>query len=152
MVLTDPSANKFVTEIAKVHAYVQTHGNGDIEVLKPPVTASDYEASRRPRQVQNHLSKVKIKAVVTAYLAGVPVKQIAAEFGIARQTVTEIYHRAGLEPRKRGLSPTQITLAAKLYSDGASLAAVGKKFTVDAETVRQVLRAAGVWIRPRRGA
>jgi uncharacterized protein (DUF433 family) len=149
VVLTDPDANKFVSEVAKIRAYVHTHGN---QLSELPVTASDYEASRRPRQVQNHLNKAKTMALIAAYRAGVPIKEIATDFGIARQTVTEIYRRAGLEPRQRGLSPAQVMLAARLYGDGASLVTVGKKFTVDAETVRQALHVAGVQVRPRRGA
>ncbi len=142
--LTDPDAKKSLTEVAKAFAYLRTVSISDIEVFELPAADSDYEASHRPRQVQNHQNKPRTEAVIDAYAAGVPVKEIAAEFGIARQTVTEICKREGVALRpKRALSPSQIQEAARRYDSGDSLVAVGKYLRVDAETVRHALRAAG---------
>ncbi len=123
-----------------------------LEQLPCPLPTPDCAGVSSLRQAQTRLTVAQTKELLAQYQQGVPVKELAAQFRIARQTVTEIYRRAGLEPRRRGLSFAQVRLAAKLYNDGASLATVGKKFNVNAETVRLALRAVGVQIRPRPGS
>jgi hypothetical protein len=75
------------------------------------------------------------------------VKELAQRFGIHRVTVTTLLRRHGVELRRAGLVPHDIPMAARLYSQGWSLARLGSKYSVDPATVWRALRAAGVEMR-----
>jgi hypothetical protein len=64
----------------------------------------------------------QIEHLIAAYQAGATVYDLAAQFGIARQTVSSILKRHGIPLRRQGLSPEQIDQAAQLYQDWWSLA------------------------------
>lgn len=77
---------------------------------------------------------------------------IAARFGVSRTTVIGHVTRRGLPRRSdRRWSSTELQVAASLYADGHSLAAVGAHFDIHAETVRNRLRRAGLEVRTRHG-
>jgi hypothetical protein len=65
--------------------------------------------------------------------------------------VAQVLQVAGVPTRQRGLSPTQLAEAVALYDEGWSLARLGERYGVNAETVRASLKRSGVTIRPRRG-
>lgn len=56
---------------------------------------------------QQRLGAASINALVAGYLAGQPVYELAAEFGIERRTVSAHLHRRGVPTRRRGLSLAQ---------------------------------------------
>ncbi|MHB1008163.1 MAG: helix-turn-helix domain-containing protein [Propionibacteriaceae bacterium] len=97
------------------------------------------------------LDKAQRHRVADQYLAGIAVKEIAATFGIHRQTVREIAIAAGLDPHPRGLHPEDVGRAETLYRSGWSLARIGEELGVNASTVMNVLKRAGVEMRPRQG-
>jgi transposase-like protein len=74
---------------------------------------------------------------------------VAERWGISRKTVAEHLRRAGVTPRRRGLSPEQVQAAMDLYGAGWSLARIGHRFGCDHSVVLRVLRRAGV---PRRNS
>ena len=86
-----------------------------------------------------------------AYQAGAGVLELAALFGIGRDTVSQHLTRQGVGRRRRGLDESQVSEAARLYVEGWSLKRLEAKFGVDAETVRQALKRHGVAMRPRNG-
>ena len=108
-------------------------------------------AFRNKRQVHRRLRAPEIDDLVAGYLAGSTVYELAHQFSIHRQTVSEILRRRGISRRYRKLSPEQLDLACTLYRDGLSLTKVGKQLGRRAETVRQALMKAGVEIRSRNG-
>jgi transposase len=90
----------------------------------------------------------EITELINAYKQQSSINQLAQRFGIHRATVTALLGRHGVERRRAGLAPTEISAAARLYCQGWSLARLGSKYTVDPATVWRALRAAGVAMRP----
>ena len=111
----------------------------------------DYGTVNKLRQHQVRLDKEERQQVEDQYRAGVAIKVIAATFGIHRQTVREIAIEDELDPHPRGLHPEDVGRAATLYRSGWSLVRVGEDFGVNASTVMNVLKRAGVEMRPRQG-
>jgi lambda repressor-like predicted transcriptional regulator len=88
-----------------------------------------------------------VAQLVAAHQAGAGVKELATEFRIHRQTVSDILRREGAL-RAPGVQPNDLSELIRLYEEGWSLATLGEKFEVASGTVRQALRAQGVRIRP----
>lgn len=88
---------------------------------------------------------------MAGYQAGQTMKQIATRHSIHRVTVSEVLNRSGTAKRPRGMSSTQVSLAAKLYESGESLATVGAKLGFNATTVRTALMSIGVQMRDPHG-
>lgn len=104
------------------------------------------------RQAQRRLKPTEIDQLLTAYLAGDLVRDIAASFGVSRTTVMGHVTRRGLPRRsENGWSEKDLRAAADHYAGGYSLAAVGSRFGVDATTVASRFRRAGLPVRPCRG-
>ncbi len=85
------------------------------------------------------------------YQAGQTMKAIAAKHGIHRVTVSEVLDRTGAAKRPKGMSPSQVDMAARLYESGLSLANVGAQLGFDATTIRTMLLRHGVVTRDSRG-
>jgi DNA-directed RNA polymerase specialized sigma24 family protein len=80
-------------------------------------------------------------------------KELAALFGVHRNTVATSLRANRVPLRRQGLSEGDVERAAVLYADGWSLANVGKEFHCTAETIRQAFKRAGIdrkrpWARP----
>jgi len=104
-------------------------------------------APRRSRP----LKPAEVDALVAGYEAGETTKELAAEYGIHRVTVSSHLRRAGIPLRRSGLNAAQIAEAADLYRAGYSSERIAERFGVNADTVIRALRRAGVAIRRRRG-
>lgn len=109
------------------------------------------ELSIPPSGHIDQLEQDQIQHLISTYQAGATVYEVAAQFGIARQTVSGILRHHGVPLRRQGLSPEQIDQAARLYHSGWSLARIGDRVGADAETVRQRLRQRGVRMRDPQG-
>jgi len=88
---------------------------------------------------------------VAEYQAGQTMKAIAAKHGIHRVTVSEVLDRTGAAKRPKGMSPSQVDMAAPLYESGLSLASVGVQLGFDATTIRTMLLRRGVTTRDSHG-
>jgi DNA-binding transcriptional regulator LsrR (DeoR family) len=86
-------------------------------------------------------------ALTAAYRAGMATKELAAQFGIHRATVTAVLQRLSVEPRQKGLSDEQAAEACRLYPEGWSLARLAERYDVRDMTVRRYLLLAGVVMR-----
>ncbi len=106
---------------------------------------------RTPRQVQHRLNIDEVDDLVRRYRAGAKVGELAANFGVHRDTVSEILDRQGIARRQKGVAPELLSELIALYRSGSSLATIGAKMSVDPGTVALALRKAGVSLRPRRG-
>lgn len=91
------------------------------------------ELSIPPSGHVGQLEQDQIQHLIASYQAGATVYEVAAQFGIARQTVSGILKRHGVPLRRQGLTPEQIDQAARLYQGGWSLARVGDRLGVDAD-------------------
>jgi hypothetical protein len=106
---------------------------------------------RTARQVQRRLNIDEVDDLVGRYRAGAKVGELAANFGVHRDTVSEILDRRGVARRQKGLAPKLLSELIALYRSGSSLATIGAKMSVDPGTVALALRKAGTPLRPRRG-
>jgi AraC-like DNA-binding protein len=109
------------------------------------------EPHPRAKQAQTRLSAPQVDRLIALYGAGVSISGLADEFNIHRTTVMKHVERAGA-PRGRGIVLDHLGEARRLYEQGWSLAKVGLHLGVDAETVRQAFRRAGIPRRPRPGS
>jgi transposase-like protein len=91
------------------------------------------------RQRQCRLSAAQTAQVVQQYQAGDDTRVVAERWGISRKTVAEHLRRAGVTPRRRGLSPEQVQAAIELYGAGWSLARIGHRFGCDRGVVLRAL-------------
>lgn len=90
-------------------------------------------------------------ALIAGYGAGKTMKELAAEFGIDRRTVSTYLHRAEVAVRRGGLDQDQAVEAARLYGAGWSSGKLAERFNVSADNVLKALRSAGVTIQARGG-
>jgi len=106
---------------------------------------------RTPKQVQRRLKTAEIVELVADYQTGIKVKNLAARYGINRNTVIRHINRARLRRHYPALVSAATMEAAPLYRSSWSLAAIGGHFGVNASTVRTALLRAGVAMRDCQG-
>ena len=100
--------------------------------------------------VQRRLEPDQAAELVTAYQQGITVRELAARYLINRTTVLGHLRRQGVPKRHpEPVADGDADRAVRLYSAGASIAAVAQELRVAPTTVRRVLRKAGVELRPR---
>lgn len=116
-------------------------------------SAAPRRVPRPPRSARKgkHLLTETERAIVAEYQAGQTMKAIAAKHGIHRVTVSEVIDRTGTAKRSKGMSPSQVDMAARLYESGLSLASVGAQLKLDATTIRTVLLRSGIAMRDSHG-
>lgn len=112
--------------------------------------------TRSPRRRLTVVTKAMVAEMVAARTAGTEINELAARFGINRNTVMTHLQRAGVpKQRRRGrtLDAEQLRAAGRLYESGVSLVSVGERFGVDKRYLSRALAEVGVVIRPsgRRG-
>ena len=107
---------------------------------------------RRLRQHHTRLTPAQKAEVITLYQQGMPVREICQRYGISKQQVSNLRNALGIPRRPRGLSDEQKRQAKQHYLAGQSCAAIGRHFSVHAETVRRYLHTAGIALRPKPGA
>lgn len=89
-----------------------------------------------------------VDEIVERFVNGEAMRDIAANLKVDRRRVRKaLYERGAATPPTR-LSDAEIAQAARLYQDGASLAAVGDRFGVTANTIKRRFIERGVDIRP----
>jgi transposase-like protein len=108
---------------------------------------------RLSNPAQRRLSPADVDDLIATYRAGATIRHLAAEFGIHRTAVAAHLDRHQIPRHRERTAWERGTLeeAAELYASGLSLADVADQFGIDAQTVANRLRRAGVAVRPRRG-
>jgi hypothetical protein len=105
----------------------------------PQIPAPRLEARRAVR-----LSAIQVGRLAERYQSGATVYDLAAEFGIRRDTVAQRLKKAGVTLQPQSPTSTDVDEMARLYATGLPLAAVGRRLGFDAETIRQHLLAYAV--------
>jgi hypothetical protein len=113
----------------------------------PEQTSTRRDRPRRARQ----LGSGQVQQLIARYQSGSTAYELADMFGIARRTVSAILHRNDVPVRRRGLADYQIEDAERLYDQGWSLARIGDRMNVTADTVRKRLLERGVAMRDTQG-
>lgn len=103
-------------------------------------------SSRRARQLRSE----EVQLLIARYLAIRNIRAVARELHISRTTVARILTEHGIDA-SRGMSETQVGIAAELYEQGLSSAVIGRRLGFDNHTILKNLRSCGVAIRPRSG-
>ncbi|WP_298875341.1 helix-turn-helix domain-containing protein [uncultured Microbacterium sp.] len=76
---------------------------------------------------------------------------LAEEFKVAKSTILRILRENNVVVRRQPLTGTQVTQAKRLYKSGLSLSEVAAQMSVNQETMRVAIIAAGVKLRPPTG-
>jgi transposase-like protein len=92
----------------------------------------------------------EVDQLLERYRAATKIVDLAIEFRISRTTVMKHVERAG-DLRRRNLVRDHLDEARRLYDEGWSLARIGQHLGVNASTVWQTFRNAGVPMRDTRG-
>ncbi|WP_459986867.1 hypothetical protein, partial [Nocardioides sp. AN3] len=83
------------------------------------------------------LNETQLNRLVAGYEGGATVFELAAEFGIGRNTVALQLKGAGVTMRRSGHTPTdaEVDETVRLYKSGLSLAKMGQRLGFVARTV-----------------
>ena len=98
---------------------------------------------------QTRLTPEQRAALVADYESGMPVRVIAAKYGVHRGTIPTFVLRAGVTLRTPGLSKEGRARAKALYEDGLTLQEVASQLDADDKTVRNAIVESGGTIRSR---
>jgi hypothetical protein len=93
----------------------------------------------RRQKAPRKLSCDEISALVRGYRDGRTVYELAAQFAIHRQTVSEVLKKSGVPRRVRPLSSCQIDKAVALRELGWTFARIGSELECDPSTVWRTL-------------
>ena len=96
VVLTDPNANKFETEVAKIHAHLQPK----IGSTHAPTSDAPPTPARRSVQMRRRLTPEQIEQPIARYQAGATVYELAEEFKCNRTTISKKLKDAGITLRR----------------------------------------------------
>ena len=102
---------------------------------------------------QRHHSPNDIRSLISAYRGGPTTNELAARYDIHRTTVTALLdqHQVPRHSARTNGSDDELRTAAEQYGSGMSLAEVATAYGIDAQTVANRFRRAGIPIRPRHG-
>ena len=73
------------------------------------------------------------------YRAGATVYQLAAQYGVHRQTVSRILKRSGVTMRRRTLSAEEVAQLLHAHQQGDSIQSIAQRFGIQPSTVRKRL-------------
>ncbi len=105
--------------------------------------------AKNPAKSQTRLALERRVELVADYESGMPVRAIAAKYGVHRGTISTFALRAGASLRTPGLSDEGRARAVALYADGLTLQEVADRLAVDPKTVRNAVVTEGGSLRPR---
>jgi len=113
----------------------------DQEAMAPDDAVPDVS---RPIRRVDRLGQEKASELVAAYIDGLSVSHLAAQYGVNITTVRNQLKAAEVETRPfRKLSPKQIGEVCQLRAGGTSLAELGRSFGVSTSTIKRVLVESG---------
>ena len=99
--------------------------------------------------VRRRLSPEQLTQLAADYRAGRSTSWLMQTYRLGQGTVLSLLEEQGLTMRGQGIPDGRLDEAIRLYAAGLSLMKVADRMNCSAETVRQVLLAAGVSMRAR---
>jgi DNA-directed RNA polymerase specialized sigma24 family protein len=129
-------------ELVRLYSNLSCGGEKLRRVRRAATARMPREGPKRSKQHHRRLGPTEVTQLIKAYGEQASVKELAQSIGIHRVTVTALLRRHRVELRLAGLEPEEIQAAARLHSEGWSLARLGEKFGVDPATVWRALRKA----------
>ena len=127
--------------------------NARIGPPKDPSETPREEKGRLSNPTQRRLSPTDVDDLVNEYRAGTTITQLALQYGVHRTTVAAHldHHHIPRHHERTTWDDDTLREAAAQYATGLSLADVAAGYGIDAQTVANRFRRAGIPIRPRRG-
>jgi transposase len=111
--------------------------------------ASPEPAARSKPGSARRLKPDEVAALVAGYGTGKTMKELAAEFGISRQTASLHLRRANTPIRREGVDQERASEVVALYEAGWTSRNIAGRYGVSPDTILRTLRRQGVEIRSR---
>lgn len=126
-----------------------------ITSVKSPVDPSVTDLSYEPNSIvktitqqQKTLSELEIRTICERYKNGTSSYELAREFGCHRRTISDALKRNGVEVSHRASTkPELVKRIIELYADYKTPKEIGAIVGVGSDTVRNVLKDNGIYIR-----
>jgi len=131
---------------------LQVYSNPAPGVVSPQELISRSTSRKRQKDTRATLRRARqlraeeAELLITRYLAVRNIRTVAREFQVSRTTVARILTEHGIDASRK-MTDTHVALAAALYEQGLSSAAIGQRLGFDNHTILKVLRGCGVAIR-----
>nr|WP_185972421.1 helix-turn-helix domain-containing protein [Georgenia yuyongxinii] len=109
---------------------------------------SDNDVARAAALYRGGWSQRQIAELVEAYRAGSSPEDLAEHYGLRRRTVVAYLRESGQPVDRRVLTDKQVAEVTALYATGMTTAQIGQRFGVSDSTAKNILRRAGVELRP----
>ena len=103
------------------------------------------------KQLQHRFTEIELDEAEQLYNLGATLRAVSMQIGGNRIQLGRQLKARAVQLRRQGLSPEQIDESVELYESGQSLAVIGRRFDVDAMTVRARLLEQGVVTRDCQG-
>ena len=103
------------------------------------------------RALRRRLAPGTVDEIVKRYVDGESSPKLCIEYGVSRNGLLKLLRGRGVQIRQQPVPDEVIAQAADLYEGGMSLAGVSERVDVPRNTVRNMLVAHGVTMRPRGG-
>jgi lambda repressor-like predicted transcriptional regulator len=101
-----------------------------------------------PHALARRLGAAVVQDVLRHYETGVTAAELAERYGVSPTGLTNLLHSQGAAVRSpRGLSPTDVELAERLYASGWLLREIGVELGFSRDAVRRALLQRGVVMR-----
>ena len=104
-------------------------------------------ASPRPKKLSSSI----LSKLVLDYSEGIPIHELAKNYGVHRATISAHLDRARVSKRPRSMGEVQINEAVQDYATGQSLEKIGNRLGFDPTTVLRELRRRGLRTRDTHG-
>ena len=101
-----------------------------------------------PYALSRRLGAAVVQEIVGCYEAGATSDELANGYGVSRTGLQHLLHSQGAAVRSpRGLTPTDVNVAERLYADGWLLREIGMELGFSRDAVRRALLQRGVIMR-----
>lgn len=148
-----PPANAYSPAATDLAAEPDATSNGhDFTPIDPRTTAQmtgpvRHTVPHRPAKV----AAIDVEVLLYRHRDGLTLRQLAAEFGTHRTTISDLLRSVGVETNRFVVPQTTVDQIIRMYRDGASCITIGKRVGRAKSTVRQVLVSNGVRMRDSHG-
>jgi len=115
---------------------------------KPEITDFRGPIRRNSEKATTPLSPEKASALVDQYSSGTPVKVLAEQFGIPRQTVLRHAQCAGVAHQPRPFSDYDAADMVAMYQSGLGLECIGAQVGASPMRIRRILVGQDIAMRP----
>ncbi len=118
---------------------------GIYRTSRPCVVVSRGQSVRSLGMTQTLLTDAEVDQLVAAHEAGAALRGLAKQFHIHRLTAAADLARRGIPVRRAALNSAQTKEAARMYQARSTIMQVGRRFEMDAQTVRRAVALVKGW-------